>query len=335
MFGTHFYHKLMRKYVVLFGTMFNNITLVRTNTDSNAEIERVKVPIVYGPKEKYVSRLRSDPDLQKQIQIRLPRMSFELSGISYDASRKQNSLLKMSQGNTGTSAKSSYMAVPYDLNFDLILYTRNIDDGNQIIEQILPYFNPDYTATINPVSTLGILKDIPIIMNSVSNQVEYEGNFDTVRFVYWTLSFTMKAHFYGPVTNPKIIRKVIANIFNDPTLQAGYVTRLNLVSGNNGKFLQDDIAYQGDNYNSANAYGIVLSWSANTGKLALGGVQGQFKLNNTIRGLSSNAAFSLDSFDIAPLKLSKITIQPDPITAEPGDDYGYDIDIEEWPDINE
>jgi hypothetical protein len=325
----------MRKYVVLFGTMFNNITLVRTNTDSNAEIERVKIPIVYGPKEKYVSRLRSDPDLQKQIQVRLPRMSFELSGISYDASRKQNSLLKMSQGNTGTSAKSSYMAVPYDLNFDLILYTRNIDDGNQIIEQILPYFNPDYTATINPVSTLGILKDIPIIMNSVSNQVEYEGNFDTVRFVYWTLSFTMKAHFYGPVTNPKIIRKVIANIFNDPTLQAGYVTRLNLVSGNNGKFLQDDIAYQGDNYNSANAYGTILSWSANTGKLALGGVQGQFKLNNTIRGLSSNAAFQLDSFDIAPLKLSKITIQPDPITAEPGDDYGYDIDIEEWPDINE
>lgn len=335
MFGTHFYHKLMRKYVVLFGTMFNNITLVRTNTDSNAEIERVKIPIVYGPKEKYVSRLRSDPDLQKQIQVRLPRMSFELSGISYDASRKQNSLLKMAQGNTGTSAKSSYMAVPYDLNFDLILYTRNIDDGNQIIEQILPYFNPDYTATINPVSTLGILKDIPIIMNSVSNQVEYEGNFDTVRFVYWTLSFTMKAHFYGPVTNPKIIRKVIANIFNDPTLQAGYVTRLNLVSGNNGKFLQDDIAYQGNNYNSANAYGIILSWSANTGKLALGGVQGQFKLNNTIRGLSSNAAFQLDSFDIAPLKLSKITIQSDPITAEPGDDYGYDIDIEEWPDINE
>lgn len=335
MFGTHFYHKLMRKYVVLFGTMFNNITLVRTNTDTNTEIERVKVPIVYGPKEKYISRLRSDPDLQKQIQVRLPRMSFELSGISYDASRKQNSLLKVAKSSSGTAAQSSYMAVPYDLNFDLTMYTRNIDDGNQIIEQILPIFNPDYTVTINPISSLGVLKDVPIIMNSVSNQVEYEGNFDSVRFVFWTLSFTMKAHFYGPVTNPKIIRKVIANIFNDPTLQAGYVTRLNLVSGNNGKFLQDDIAYQGDNYNSANAYGIVLSWSANTGKLALGGVQGQFKLNNTIRGLSSNAAFQLDSFDIAPLKLSKITIQPDPITAEPGDDYGYDIDIEEWPDINE
>jgi hypothetical protein len=325
----------MRKYVVLFGTMFNNITLVRTNTDTNTEIERVKVPIVYGPKEKYISRLRSDPDLQKQIQVRLPRMSFELSGISYDASRKQNSLLKVAKSSSGTAAQSSYMAVPYDLNFDLTMYTRNIDDGNQIIEQILPIFNPDYTVTINPISSLGVLKDVPIIMNSVSNQVEYEGNFDSVRFVFWTLSFTMKAHFYGPVTNPKIIRKVIANIFNDPTLQAGYVTRLNLVSGNNGKFLQDDIAYQGDNYNSANAYGIVLSWSANTGKLALGGVQGQFKLNNTIRGLSSNAAFQLDSFDIAPLKLSKITIQPDPITAEPGDDYGYDIDIEEWPDINE
>lgn len=324
----------MRKYVVLFGTMFNNITLVRTNTDTGKEIERVKVPIIYGPKEKYVSRLRSDPDLQKQIQVRLPRMSFELSGISYDASRKQNSLLKMP---TSTPGKSSYMAVPYDLNFDLTLYTRNIDDGNQIIEQILPYFNPDYTATINPVSSLGFLKDVPIILNSVSNQVDYEGNFDSVRFVYWSLSFTMKAHFYGPVVDSKIIRKVIANLFNDPSLQAGYITRMNLVSGNSGRFFPDDIAYQGDNYESANAYGIILSWSANTGKLALGSVQGQFKLDNRIRGLSSNASYVLDSFDISPLKLARITVEPDPIDAEPTDEYGYNIQIEEWysvgPDI--
>ncbi len=332
MFGTHFYHKITRKYVVLFGTMFNNITLIRTNTDTGNEIERVKVPIVYGPKEKYISRLRSDPDLQKQIQIRLPRLSFELTGISYDAARKQNSMLKVAKGNTGTSAKSSYMSVPYDLNFELTLYARNIDDGTQVIEQIMPYFNPDYTVTINPVTSLNVLKDIPIILNTVSNNIEYEGNFDSVRFVMWTLTFTMKAHYYGPVTNPKIIRKVIANLFNDPTLQSGYITRVNLVSGNDGKFFLDDIAYQGSNYETASAFGVVLGWSANTGKLALGGVQGQFKIDNTIRALSSNAAYQLESFDVSPLKLATITIEPDPINAEPSDDYGYTTTITEWPD---
>lgn len=335
MFGLHFYNRITRKYVVLFGTMFNNITLVRTNTDTGAEIERVKVPIVYGPKEKYITRLRSDPDQQKQIAIRLPRFSFEMTGISYDTSRKQNSLLKVGKSGTGTPPKSSYMAVPYDLQFELNLYTRNIDDGTQIIEQILPYFNPDYTATINPVSSLGVLKDVPLILNTVTNNIEHEGNFDSVRFVNWTLTFTMKAHYYGPVVDSKIIRKVIANIFNDPSLQSGYITRMNMVSGNDGTYRLDDIAYQGNSYETANAYGIVLSWSANTGKLALGGVQGQFKINNTIHALSSNAAYQLSSFDVAPLKLAKITIEPNPIDAEPGDDYGYTTEILEWPEINE
>ncbi len=335
MFGTHFYHKLTRKYVVLFGTMFNNITLVKTNTDTGAEIERRKVPITYAPKEKYISRLRADPDLQRQIQVRLPRLSFELTGISYDASRKQNSMLKVAKSNSSTSGKSTYMSVPYDLTFELNLYARNIDDGTQIIEQILPYFVPDYTVTINPVSSLGVLKDIPIILESVQNNIEHEGNFDAVRFVTWSLKFTMKVDYFGPVTNPKIIRKVIANIFNDPSLQAGYVTRINLTGGNNGTFMQEDIAYQGSSYESANAYGVILSWSANTGKLALGAVQGQFKIDNTIRALSSNARYQLDSFDISPLKLSKIVIEPDPITAEPEDDYGYNTQIEEWPEINE
>jgi hypothetical protein len=315
--------------------MFNNITLVKTNKDSGAEIERMKIPITYAPKEKYISRLRSDPDLQRQIQIRLPRLSFELTGMSYDAARKQNSVLKVAKSNSSTSGKSSYMHVPYDLTFELNLYARNIDDGTQIIEQILPYFTPDYTVTINPVNSLGVLKDIPITLDSVQYNIEHEGNFDAIRFITWTLSFTMKVDFFGPVSNPKIIRKVIANIFNDPSLQAGYITRINMASGNSGKYYVDDIAYQGDSYEAANAYGIILSWSANTGKLALGGVQGQFKVDNTIRALSSNAAYQLDSFDIAPLKLSKITIEPDPIDAEPGDDYGYTTEILEWPDINE
>lgn len=335
MFGTHFYHKLTRKYVVLFGTMFNNITLMRTDKNTGAELERMKVPITYAPKEKYVSRLRSDPDLARAIQVRLPRLSFELTGMAYDATRKQNTILKVAKSNTSTSGKSSYMHVPYDLTFELNLYARNIDDGTQIIEQILPYFTPDYTVTIDPVSSLGVLKDIPITLNSVQYSIEHEGNFDAVRFVTWSLNFTMKVDYFGPVSNPKLIRKVIANLFNDPSLQAGYITRINMSGGNNGKYYVDDIAYQGDSYESANAYGIVLSWSSNTGKLALGGVQGQFKVDNTIRALSSNARYQLASFDIAPLKLAKITIQPDPLTAEPGDDYGFTTDIQEWPEINE
>jgi len=145
----------------------------------------------------------------------------------------------------------------------------------------------------------------------------------------------MKTHFYGPVTNPKIIRKVIANIFNDPSLQAGYITRVNLSSGNNGNFYLDDIVYQGNNYDSANAYGVVVGWSANTGKLSLGAVQGQFKVDNTLHALSSNAKYQLDSFDITPLKLATITIEPDPIDIEPTDEYGYNITIEEWPETDE
>ena len=320
---------------MLFGTLFNNITLMKTDKDTGNEIERMKVPITYSPKEKYISRLRADPDLQRQIQVRLPRLAFELTAISYDASRKQNSLLKVAKTNTSTAAKSTYMNVPYDLTFELNLYTRNIDDGTQIIEQILPYFVPDYTVTIESINDLNILRDIPIILNSVQYNIEHEGNFDAVRFVTWSLNFTMKVDYYGPISNPKLIRKVIANIFNDPTLQSGYITRVNLSGGNSGTFYVDDIAFQGDDYSTANAYGVILSWSANTGKLSLGGVQGQFKTDNTIRALSSNAAYTLSSFDVSPLKLSKITITPDPLTAQPGDDYGYTTEIQEWPEINE
>jgi hypothetical protein len=329
---THFYYKLTRKYVILFGNMFNNITIKRINRDTNVEIERFKVPLVYAPKEKYFSRLRSDPDLERPVQVILPRMSFEMTGFSYDAARKQNSLLRQAKANTDTRVASNYMGVPYDLNFDLQIYARNVDDGTHIIEQILPYFTPDYTVTVNMIPELGFLKDVPIILNSVSNTIEHEGNFDAVRFVSWTLAFTMKGYFYGPISTPKIIRKVIANINNDPSLRSGYITRVNVDQGNNGTFNVDDIVYQGSNYETAKAYGVVTRWNANTGKLALAGVQGQFVANNDIKAVSSNANYNLASFEVAPLKLAMITVEPDPITAEPDDDYGYTTTITEWPE---
>ena len=143
----YFYFQLTRKYVILFGNMFNNVTIKRINKETGAEVERIKIPIIYAPKEKYIARLRSDPDLQREIQVALPRMSFDLHGITYDPTRKQNSLLKKATNLSSTQVSSQYVGVPYDLSFDLNIYTRNIDDGTHIVEQIMPYFNPDYTVT--------------------------------------------------------------------------------------------------------------------------------------------------------------------------------------------
>ena len=332
--NSYFYYRLTRKYVTLFGNMFNNITLKRINRDTNVEIERFKIPVSYGPKEKYFARLRQDPDLQRPIQVVLPRMSFELLGITYDSTRKQNTMLRQAKANTSTSAASSYMGVPYDLSFELQIYTRNVDDGTHIVEQILPYFTPDYTSTINMIPEIGFLKDVPIILNSVTNQIEYEGSFDAVRYVTWTLTFTMKAYYFGPISQPKIIRKVIANINNDPTLQSGYITRVNVSQGNNGTFKTDDIAYQGETYDTARAYGVVTKWNANTAKLTLAGVQGQFRVDEKIRAVSSNAVYTLESFEVTPLKLATITIEPDPIDAQPDDDYGYSVSVKEWPETD-
>ena len=329
-----FYFRILRKYVTLFGTMFNNITFVRYDKTYTNEIQRIKVPLIYSPKDKMVTRYLSDPDLFKSTQVTLPRISFEITNITYDKERKQNSLLKLSAPGGSTSAKSQYMGVPYDIDFELIVYAKNVDDGNQIIEQILPYFNPDYTLTINPIPDVGFLKDIPIILNNVVQNVQYEGNFDSVRYVFWTLTFTLKGYFFGPVMTPKIIRKSIANIFNDPSLVRGYITRINVGSGN-GTFRLSDTVYQGNNFTTATAFGIVNDWSPENDKLTLGAVQGQFNVNNTVRAVSTNAAYQIASFDATPLKLVQITVEPDPIDAEPGDDFGYTVTEIEYPETEE
>lgn len=329
--NAHFYYKLMRKYVVIMGNMFNNINVIRYEKDSDVEISRFKVPISYGPKDKFVTRFESDPDLLKETQTILPRMSFELTKIEYDPERQQNPLARSAKGNSTTTAKSAFMGVPYDFMFEVNLYAKTIDDGNHIIEQILPYFNPDYTVTVTPIAELGFMKDIPIILTSVNQNIQYEGNFDQVRYVYWTLTFTLRGYLFGPITTPKIIRKSIANIFNDPSLVAGYVVRMNMANGNNGRFMTNDTVYQGSNYQTANAYGTVLTWDANTAKLIIGGAQGQFKVDNIIRGLNTNAAYTLESFETTPLKLATITVEPDPITAQPEDDFGYTVETVEWP----
>lgn len=329
--NAHFYHSLSRKYVTLFGRLFDNISIIRKNDQTGEETQRFLVPIIYSPKEKMITRLIGDPDLQRQLGALLPRMSFDIASTTYDAARKQNSLLKAARANTTTHVNASWMGVPYDIKFNLYIYARNINDANQIMEQILPFFNPDFTITTNMIPDLGMLKDIPITLNTIQDDIQYEGDFDSVRYVYKTLTFTMKATYWGPVTYPKIIRTVYANIYNDPSLQSGYIVRIN-TANTSGEFKHQDIVYQGNNYSTANAYGIVINHNDDTDVLMLGATQGQFKVNNTIRALSTNGNCRIASFYKNPIKLMEIKIEPDPIDAEPTDDYGYTVDVTEFPE---
>ena len=278
-----------------------------------------------------VTRIFSDPDLTRQVQAILPRMSFEITGITYDSSRKQNSLLKSSKPLVGGhTAASTYMGVPYDLNFQLTVYARNIDDGTHIVEQILPFFNPDFTVSATMVPDLGFAKDIPVILNNVTNNIEYEGNYDSVRYVYWTLNFTMKLHYYGPVTTPKIIRSVYANLHIDRNLGPTYITEMTLANAN-GTFKMEDTVYQGSSLRWANAQGIVLHYSPDNSVLSLMATQGTFVTNTAVHAVSTKGNGIVQSIFSQQSRVAQINVVPDPLTAQPGDDYGYTVTIREWP----
>lgn len=325
-----FYHQLTKKAVILFGRLFDDITVVRNDNNTGKEIQRFLVPIIYSPKEKMVTRLFSDPDLMRQVQNILPRMAFEITGINYDASRKQNNLLRNAKDYNSTRGASTYMGAPYDITFQLNVFSRNIDDGTHIVEQILPFFNPDFTVTAEMMNDLDIVKDIPVVLNSVSNDIQYEGNFDSVRYVNWTLNFTMKMHYYGPISYPKIIREVNTSIWDDTTLLPGHVVNINIRNVTaNSNFKINDLVFQGNNYKTATAYAIVINYSANNSVLKLGAIQGSLKVNSALYAVSTNASCIIDYIDTGPLKMAEIVVTPNPSTAQPGDDYGYTILIDE------
>jgi hypothetical protein len=217
MFST-FYHATTRKLVTAFGTLFNNIYIERTD---EGVTKKIKVPLIYSPKEKFIHRLNLDID-KTMIQTVLPRMGFSIAGISYDAERKKNSLNKRWKQEIGTNDEVTfqyrYEDVPYNIDFELYIYTRNIDDGLQIVEQILPFFVPDFTITIKPKVLDNSLEkvDIPIILNQViPNEVYNESFSEDTRVLNWDLQFTAKTNFYGPVRNSSsIIKDVKVNFFD-------------------------------------------------------------------------------------------------------------------------
>jgi hypothetical protein len=215
MLGTPFTHDMIRKYVVAFGTMFNNIKLQRIEKD--ADTQWISVPLSYAPKEKWHARL-TDPRITQQVAISLPRISYELVTATYAPERKMNTMNRhVGVAVDQDSFKNMFAPVPYDFQFSLFVYSRNAADASNIIEQILPFFTPEFTVTINDATDLNIDVDCPIILNSVSREDTYEGDFESRRVVTWTLDFTMKGLLFGPVRESKVIKKAYVDFFIPPT----------------------------------------------------------------------------------------------------------------------
>lgn len=218
MFGDHFYNATIRKIVTVFGTLFNDIKIVRT---SNGEVQQIKrVPLAYGPRDKFLTRISQMPNFEEtKIGIKLPRMSFEMTSIEYDSLQKLPKMNQLTQASDDpTIKKSIYTYTPYKIGMQLNILTNNQDDALQVVEQILPFFQPEFTVTINDQEDFGIKSDVPVVLNGVSFSEEYEGDFMARRAIIYTLDFTMNAKFYGPVTDRSIIREVNIDINDAQTL---------------------------------------------------------------------------------------------------------------------
>lgn len=208
----YFYHEILRKTIIGFGTLFNNIEIQQTN--NQGEVTSVlRVPFAYGPTQKFLARVEQQPNLNTPVQITLPRMSFEFTGLTYDATRKlttTQTFLSKSLTNS-TDIRKTYMPVPYNMDFELSIMTKLNDDMLQIVEQILPYFQPSYTLTVNLIDSIGEKRDIPIILNNISMEDDYEGDYSTRRALIYTLNFTAKIYLFGPVSSgvsKDIIQKI-------------------------------------------------------------------------------------------------------------------------------
>ncbi len=208
MLGTYYYHEILRRTVIAFGTLFNEIN-VRHTGKTGENLSQIKVPISYGPRQKFLARIQLQPDLNKATTLTLPRMSFEMTNIQYDSTRKSG-ITQTFKASDGDNLKKVFLPVPYNIGFELNILTKLNDDALQIVEQILPFFQPAFNLTVDLVSSIGEKRDIPMVLDSISFQDDYEGDFATRRALIYTLSFTAKTYLFGPIaeTTEGLIKKV-------------------------------------------------------------------------------------------------------------------------------
>ena len=229
MFATnHFYHQHVRKAIISFGTIFNGITIRRTNADGTVA-QSLKVPLHYAPKQKIIARVLEVNNLETdraKYSYTLPRMAFEITELQYDPARHMNTMQTIRSTNTETDVtRSVFVAAPYTIGLRLSIFAKNQDDGLQILEQILPFFTPDFNVTINELPEANVKRDLNIVLNSVRYDDMYEGNFNERTTILWDLSFSLKMNFYGSVSNAELIKKVIANIYAENTDGTGVGTK--------------------------------------------------------------------------------------------------------------
>lgn len=219
MLGTYFYHENIRKTIIAFGNLFNNIS-IKHKDNNNQEYSDIRVPLAYGPTQKFLARLEQQAELNKPVAITLPRMSFEMNSIKYDSSRKSG-ITQSFKASDGNNIKKVYMPVPYNIGFELNIMSKLNDDVLQIIEQILPFFQPAFTVSVDMVDIIGEKKDIPIVLDDVSFRDDYEGDFSSRRILLYTLQFTAKTYLFGPISDStdSLIRKVQVDMYSSTDVQ--------------------------------------------------------------------------------------------------------------------
>jgi len=324
----HFYNRTIRKVIVAFGSVFNDIEIIRYNKAQTTEYERIRVPLSYGPKEKYLTRITTDPNLTKSIATVVPRIGFDLSSLSYDVNRKLNTMSRNTAIQNNGSIAGQYNPVPYDFDFDMAIYVRNIEDGTQILEQILPFFTPDFTVTVNLNEAMGRKYDMPIILNSVSSEIDYESDMTTTRLIIWNLSFTAKGYIFPAVkTDAKIINQANTNFYIDSRntqSQQVYVDKAN----SSGVFTTNETYRE----ITTGKTGTIVYYANNTtGSLVVTNVSDLLDEGDEIIGDYSHSRAIINTVDVNPLKTVSVVITTNPYGKLPNSDFGYTTTRKEFP----
>lgn len=341
----YYYHALLRKYVVYFGSLFNDIAIERSDSNDTL-IQTITVPISYGPKQKFIARLEQDPDAVREVAITLPRLSFEIRNIEYDQTRKLNAQQKIVKGNPVNTSeyKYTYTPVPYNITFELSVYSKNVEDGLQVVEQILPFFAPEWTNQLILIPELDLRMDVPVALRGIRMDDRYEGSMETPRYIITTMTFVMKGYLFGPVRNSGLIKRVTTNLMvDDSSITEFNYNSLQITSNNDPAFTVGEFVYQSDGTrNLASGY---VHYS-NATHVEVRDYQGTFNTSNTLLSGNSNSIATVT--DVLIVKHPKITTVSTPAllangqpttnaslsisidSIKPTDNYGIAKDISEF-----
>lgn len=335
MFGQNpYYFRTIRNCVIAFGSLFDSMIMVKY-IDGVTEKSRIVVPLVYDGKEDFITRLVDNPRLAKPVEITLPRASFEIKSYRYAPERKLSTYNNITIPGVNGSASQQYQSVPWDLGFELCIYVRNVEDGTQLIEQIVPVFVPSYTLTVNYVPELGISRNVPLTLNTVDCNNDYEGDApDKERTIIWTLGFTMQAQIFGPITTGNVITQVTSNFYIDTQLGSNGLAsdvQLGLANtGGQGNYQLNEVVYQGANLPDATATGKVSNWNPTSNIIILADVAGSFTPNAAIIGATTGAIYNIVR-TTPDILMANVTITPLPPGANSSNAYGFDTTITEYP----